>query len=219
MPSYLQLHTRINNMREQAAASTTNGTTAPACAASSEGPRVILLGPTDSGKSSLTRMLLNWGVRSGWEPTFVDLDIGQGSITVPGCVSAVPIEAPLSPEEGASALDLPLVMFYGHASAADNPELYKVCWPIHCRWLHENKSQTCMMQDACLVRHLHGVLQVIAHVVTGWPFTLCMYLSLSAASLTNLHPCIVVAPFTIFAKLRCTWLLLCPAISDCCSSL
>lgn len=34
------------------------------------------MGPTDSGKSTLTKTLLNWAVRSAWEPTFVDLDIG-----------------------------------------------------------------------------------------------------------------------------------------------
>lgn len=51
---------------------------------------------------------------------------GQGSITAPGCISAAPIEAPLDVESGASALDMPLVYFYGHASASDNPELYKV---------------------------------------------------------------------------------------------
>ncbi|KAF5841776.1 hypothetical protein DUNSADRAFT_11092 [Dunaliella salina] len=39
------------------------------------GPRVIIVGPTDSGKSTLTKTLLNWGVRDSWEPTFVDLDV------------------------------------------------------------------------------------------------------------------------------------------------
>jgi hypothetical protein len=38
----------------------------------------------------------------------------------------VPVENPLDPEEGAAGLDLPLVLFNGHASPADNPELYKV---------------------------------------------------------------------------------------------
>ncbi len=51
---------------------------------------------------------------------------GQGTITAPGSIAAVPVEAPLDPEEGAASLDMPLVMFYGHAGAGDNPELYKV---------------------------------------------------------------------------------------------
>lgn len=29
-------------------------------------------------------------VRNGWAPTMVDLDIGQGSITAPGCIAATP---------------------------------------------------------------------------------------------------------------------------------
>jgi polynucleotide 5'-kinase involved in rRNA processing len=47
------------------------------CVRRGRGPRVIVVGPTDSGKSTLTKTLLNWGVRDGWEPTFVDLDVGK----------------------------------------------------------------------------------------------------------------------------------------------
>ena len=36
-----------------------------------------VVGPTDSGKSTLCRILLNYAVRHGWEPTMVDLDIGE----------------------------------------------------------------------------------------------------------------------------------------------
>lgn len=32
---------------------------------------------TPAGKSTLSKQLLNWAVRSGWEPTFVDLDVGE----------------------------------------------------------------------------------------------------------------------------------------------
>lgn len=36
-----------------------------------------IVGPTDSGKSSLSKILLNYAVRCGWAPTAVDLDIGE----------------------------------------------------------------------------------------------------------------------------------------------
>ncbi len=36
-----------------------------------------VVGPTDVGKSSLCRILLNYAVRTGWAPTAVDLDIGE----------------------------------------------------------------------------------------------------------------------------------------------
>lgn len=80
-----------------------------------QGPRVIVVGPTDSGKSSLSMMLLNWASKQSWKPTFVDLDIGQGSITIPGCIAATPIEMPIDPVEGIP-LEMPLVYFFGHTT-------------------------------------------------------------------------------------------------------
>ncbi|KAL5999886.1 hypothetical protein ACLOJK_034563 [Asimina triloba] len=90
-----------------------------------EGPRVMVVGPTDSGKSSLAKMLLSWASKQGWKPTFVDLDIGQGSITVPGCIAATPIEMPIDPVEGIP-LEMPIVYFFGHTTPSINADLYKV---------------------------------------------------------------------------------------------
>ncbi|KAG1674622.1 hypothetical protein FOA52_001871 [Chlamydomonas sp. UWO 241] len=112
MTSYMNTHTILNNKR------------AEALKAGGRGPNVIILGPTDSGKSTLSKMLCNWAARSNWEPTMVDLDIGQGSITVPGCLAATPIEVPIDVEDG-YPLEMPLVYFFGHATPSDNPELYK----------------------------------------------------------------------------------------------
>lgn len=56
---------------------------------------VVLVGPTDSGKTTLSKILLNYATRKGHSPVFVDLDIGQGSITVPGMVAAVGLEQPI----------------------------------------------------------------------------------------------------------------------------
>lgn len=84
-----------------------------------QGPRVIVVGPTDSGKSTLSRMLLSWAAKQGWKPTFVDLDIGQGSITVPGSIAATPIEMPIDPVEGIP-LEMPLVYYYGHTTPRYN---------------------------------------------------------------------------------------------------
>ncbi len=50
--------------------------------------------------------------------------LGQGSISVPGCIAATPIECPVEPDEG-YPLEMPLVYFFGHATPTDNPELYK----------------------------------------------------------------------------------------------
>ncbi|KAA8529907.1 hypothetical protein F0562_034489 [Nyssa sinensis] len=118
MISYVNVHAVLEGRRNRAKASSSDSD-------SSQGPRVIVVGPTDSGKSTLSRMLLSWAAKQGWKPTFVDLDIGQGSITIPGCIAATPIEMPIDPVEGIP-LEMPLVYFYGHATPSLNADLYKV---------------------------------------------------------------------------------------------
>uniref|UniRef100_A0A7N0U8H8 Protein CLP1 homolog n=2 Tax=Kalanchoe fedtschenkoi TaxID=63787 RepID=A0A7N0U8H8_KALFE len=118
MISYVNVHAVLEARRSRAKAS-------PPDSDMAQGPRVIVVGPTDSGKSTLTKMLLSWAAKQGWKPTYVDLDIGQGSITIPGCIAATPVEMPIDPVEGVP-MDMPLVYFYGHATPSVNVELYKV---------------------------------------------------------------------------------------------
>ncbi|KAL5141225.1 Protein CLP1 [Glycine soja] len=109
MVSYVNLHVVLDGRRSRAKASP------PDDSGSSQGPRVIVVGPTDSGKSTLSRMLLSRAVKQGWKPTFVDLDIGQGSITIPKCIAATPIEMSIDLVEGIP-LEMPLVYYYGHTT-------------------------------------------------------------------------------------------------------
>lgn len=49
----------------------------------------MVVGPTDVGKSTLCRILLNYSARMnalGRRPIYVDLDPGQGQISVPGTI-------------------------------------------------------------------------------------------------------------------------------------
>uniref|UniRef100_A0A1J3DF90 Protein CLP1 homolog n=1 Tax=Noccaea caerulescens TaxID=107243 RepID=A0A1J3DF90_NOCCA len=123
MVSYINVHAILDARRRFAKASTSTDSE------TIQGPRVIVVGPTDSGKSTLTKMLLSWAAKQGWKPTFVDLDVGQGSITIPGAIAATPIEMPLDPVEG-FPLDMALVYYFGHIApivgANNNVELYKV---------------------------------------------------------------------------------------------
>jgi hypothetical protein len=47
---------------------------------------VQLVGPTDAGKSTLAKILLNYAVRMGVAPLLVDLDIGR--LAPPPCPPA-----------------------------------------------------------------------------------------------------------------------------------
>lgn len=44
--------------------------------------QVLVVGPVDVGKSTLCQLLLNYAVRMGRRPVFVDLDVGQASVYV-----------------------------------------------------------------------------------------------------------------------------------------
>ena len=113
MIMYLNVHAALEQMRKNADTS----------ASGERGPIVMVVGPADVGKSTLCRLLLNYGVRQGRRPIFVDLDVGQGSISVPGTVGALLAERPAAVEEGFSQ-NAPLVYHYGHKTPGDNPTLF-----------------------------------------------------------------------------------------------
>lgn len=80
MSSYLNTHAQLQRRRELAAAKR------------SAGPRVLVAGPVDAGKSTLAHVLLAYALRLGEKPTFVDLDVGQGALSVPGTLTATPLD-------------------------------------------------------------------------------------------------------------------------------
>lgn len=74
MVVYLNCHAALEFMRSNAEQENKNG------------PIAMVVGPTDVGKSTLCHILLNYAVRIGRRPIFVDLDVGQGQISVPGSI-------------------------------------------------------------------------------------------------------------------------------------
>eukprot|EP00904_Undaria_pinnatifida_P010268 jgi/Undpi1/6371/HiC_scaffold_20.g08852.m1 len=119
MKSYVNTHAQLEARRDKALQALQAGQ------ANVTGPRVMVVGESDSGKSTLANILAAYAVRLGRCPTFVDLDVGQGAITVPGGIAAAALDSnSMSAEEGFS-LTAPLVFYYGHTSLQENPELYK----------------------------------------------------------------------------------------------
>nr|XP_006825168.1 PREDICTED: polyribonucleotide 5'-hydroxyl-kinase Clp1-like [Saccoglossus kowalevskii] len=113
MVTYLNTHAALEQMRQQSERE------------DKQGPKVMIVGPTDVGKSTLCKLLLNYAVRVGRRPTFIDLDVGQGSISVPGTVGALLVERPADIEEGFS-LQAPLVYQFGSTTPSDNLKLYNL---------------------------------------------------------------------------------------------
>ncbi|KAJ6641427.1 Protein CLP1 like [Pseudolycoriella hygida] len=113
MVQYLNTHTALEQLRTNAEEKSTRG------------PIVMIVGPQDVGKSTLCRLLLNYAVRMGRRPIYVDIDVGQGSISCPGTIGALLVERPATIEEGFSQ-QAPLVYNFGHVSPGDNNKLYQI---------------------------------------------------------------------------------------------
>ena len=68
MPVYASIHARLEHKRNEETAG------------GGEGPRILVTGPVDVGKSTLVQLLLTWAVRCGRFPVWVDTDLGQNSL-------------------------------------------------------------------------------------------------------------------------------------------
>lgn len=92
---------------------------------SNRGPIAMIVGPSDVGKTTLCRILLNYAVRQGRSPFYVDLDPGQGNISIPGAIASLLVERPAT-VEGTFSQKAPLVYHFGHKSPGDNQQLYNI---------------------------------------------------------------------------------------------
>ncbi|KIW63666.1 hypothetical protein PV04_08651 [Phialophora macrospora] len=112
MSEYINVHFALEELRDQARAS------------GREGPRVLVLGPDNAGKTTLAKILTGYANRSGRSPVVVNLDTKEGVMSIPGTLTAtvfkslIDIEegwgtAPMSGPNGAIPVKLPLVYFFG----------------------------------------------------------------------------------------------------------
>lgn len=74
---YLNMHACLEKLRVQADDNFTQDQ-------STRGPVTMIVGPSDVGKTTLCKILLNYAVRQGRRPIYVDLDVGQGDISICG---------------------------------------------------------------------------------------------------------------------------------------
>ncbi|KAJ7775183.1 Pre-mRNA cleavage complex II protein Clp1-domain-containing protein [Mycena metata] len=141
MAAYANLHIAFEQMRVRALRDL-RGSPVPEYERekSSDPPRVLLLGPENSGKTTVCKLLINYAVRAGqgWSPLLINTDPAEGGWAAPGALSAAPVHTPLptcSPGNplGAAATSaptalssnalLPLAYWYGHAESKRNPLL------------------------------------------------------------------------------------------------
>lgn len=114
MVAYVNTHIQLEARRDVALAN------------SDSGPRVIIVGGTDQGKSSFSQILTAYAVRLDRTPILVDLDVGQSNVSIPGTIAAIPLDKSCLNVEDGFTNYTPLVYFFGHNSPKDNIDLYKM---------------------------------------------------------------------------------------------
>jgi polyribonucleotide 5'-hydroxyl-kinase len=123
MASYVNVHFALEKLRDDA----TMGI--------AESPRVLVVGPTNAGKTSLVKLLTAYAVKMGRLPMVINTDSREGMLSIPGSLTATPFASIIdvevgwgsSPTSGPSPVPvkLPLCYYYGLPSPEDNTKLFK----------------------------------------------------------------------------------------------
>ncbi|PWY84882.1 hypothetical protein BO70DRAFT_428474 [Aspergillus heteromorphus CBS 117.55] len=110
MIEYANVHFALESLRQEAKAT------------GKDGPRVLILGSEDAGKTSLAKILTAYATKVGRQPIVVNLDPTEGMLSVPGTLTATAFRSMIDVEEGwgsspmsgpsAVPVKLPLVYFY-----------------------------------------------------------------------------------------------------------
>ncbi|EPS40034.1 hypothetical protein H072_6144 [Dactylellina haptotyla CBS 200.50] len=129
MSTYLNLHIALEKLRFAAS-------DCPPTADGAQGPRILLIGPPDVGKTTLCKILTGYSIRQGRKPMVINLDNGgEGILSVPGTISAASFGSVMDVEDGfgnspmsapsAIPVKLPLVYYSGLETPESGAARYK----------------------------------------------------------------------------------------------
>ncbi|KAF3915132.1 hypothetical protein ABW20_dc0102211 [Dactylellina cionopaga] len=129
MSTYLNLHIALEKRRVAAS-------DCPPTADGAQGPRILLIGPPDVGKTTLCKILTGYSIRQGRKPMVINLaNGGEGVLSVPGTISAASFGSVMDIEDGfgnspmsapsAIPVKLPLVYYYGLETPESGAKRYK----------------------------------------------------------------------------------------------
>ncbi|KIN00369.1 hypothetical protein OIDMADRAFT_42295 [Oidiodendron maius Zn] len=123
MVSYVNTHFALEKLRDDASGGR------------GECPKVLVVGPTNAGKTSLVKLLTAYAIRVGRQPMVINADSREGLLSLPGSLTAVPFASVMDVEQGWGSsptsgpspvpVKLPLCYYYGLPSPEDNTKLYK----------------------------------------------------------------------------------------------
>ena len=176
MVSYANTHFALEGLRQEAVR---NGR---------EGPRVLVVGPSNAGKTSLVKLLTAYAQRGNRIPLVVNTDSREGIMSVPGSLTAIAFASIIDVEEGWGSsptsgpspvpVKLPLCYYYGLPSPEDNPKLFK---PIITRLAlaatsrladdPEIKQTGLIIDTPGVISQGKGGYEIISHIVSEFSGT------------------------------------------------
>jgi len=178
MVEYSNVHFALETMREEAQMS------------GKDGPRVLLLGPENAGKTSLAKILTAYSTKVGRQPLVVNLDPTEGMLSVPGTLTATAFRTMLDIEEGWGSspmsgpspvpVKLPLVYSYPMPNPLDaegsvyKPVVSRLALSVTGRMAEdEDARETGIIVDTpgILSSGKPGSLELINHIVTEFAIT------------------------------------------------
>lgn len=123
--SHINLHARLSDMRVDATRQRR------------EGPRVLVVGPPTSGKTTLVKTLTSYATRQGYQVITVNADPREGMLSLAGTLSASVFATVMDPEavdgwgstptSGPSTVPvkLPMVFHYGREAPEEDEDFYR----------------------------------------------------------------------------------------------
>ncbi|KAJ6134045.1 hypothetical protein N7523_000367 [Penicillium sp. IBT 18751x] len=178
MVEYSNVHFALETLREEAQS------------VGKDGPRVLLLGPENAGKTSLAKILTAYAVKVGRQPLVVNLDPTEGMLSVPGTLTATAFRTMLDIEEGWGSspmsgpspvpVKLPLVYSYPMPNPLDaegaiyRPIVSRLALSVTGRMAEdEDAREAGIIVDTpgILSSGKPGSLELINHIVTEFAIT------------------------------------------------
>lgn len=157
-----------------------------------QGPRVMVVGPEDAGKTSLVKILTGYAIRQGRKPCVVNLDPKEGMLSLPGTLTATAFSTIMDVEEGWGTsptsgpspvpVKSPLVYYYGHENPETNEKLYKklvsrMALAVSSRLSEDDHSRSsgCLIDTSGLISQAAGY-DMIQHMVAEFSVDILLVL-------------------------------------------
>lgn len=179
MVEYSNVHFGLETMRQEA--QTEGG---------KDGPRVLILGPENAGKTTLTKILTAYATKMDRQPIVVNLNPMEGMLSVPGTLTATAFRSMIDVEDGWGSspmsgpspipVKLPLVYFYPMKSPLEadgnvfKPIVSRLALSVTARMAEDDDAREAGIivdTDGSLGSGTPKALELIHHIVTEFSST------------------------------------------------